>query len=256
MAHKLAGLVLADDGGAGLSRVSLPAPMQHHQKEHSDGDLVRKRVRLLASERSSPSPSPCPSPPSLALAQKQDTAADASARHGRLGEGPARGGGDGGGSGGRPGRGRGAAGADGHPAAAVEPLAQEPARVQVAPQASGHRRRWPARPPPPETPTAATASSIPVRAALTWHEDEITIYDPDDEDDDGTGINGIGFKPTPAIAYARRLKQKQQLAEYKKREAIDARGPPQPEEEGQGRQPANQAPEGAGLGPEGALHGG
>ncbi|KAK2591241.1 hypothetical protein QQS21_011067, partial [Conoideocrella luteorostrata] len=30
----------------------------------------------------------------------------------------------------------------------------------------------------------------PIRAALTWHEDEITIYDPDDDDDDGTGING------------------------------------------------------------------
>ncbi|KAI1634539.1 hypothetical protein F4809DRAFT_651798 [Biscogniauxia mediterranea] len=63
----------------------------------------------------------------------------------------------------------------------------------------------------------------PVRAALTWHEDEITIYDPMDEDDDGTGINGIGFKPTPAIAYARAQKRRQQLAEYKKREESEAR---------------------------------
>ncbi|KAI3394123.1 hypothetical protein diail_3206 [Diaporthe ilicicola] len=63
----------------------------------------------------------------------------------------------------------------------------------------------------------------PVRAALTWHEDEITIYDPEDEDDDGVGINGIGFKPTPAIAYARTMKRKQQLAEYKKREEREAR---------------------------------
>lgn len=63
----------------------------------------------------------------------------------------------------------------------------------------------------------------PVRASLTWHDDEITVYDPDDSDDDGTGINGIGFKPTPAIAYARNLKRKQQLAEYKKREERDAR---------------------------------
>lgn len=63
----------------------------------------------------------------------------------------------------------------------------------------------------------------PVRAALTWHEDEITVYDPEDEDDDGTGINGIGFKPTPAIAYARTMKRKQQLAEYKKREEREAR---------------------------------
>ncbi|KAI9147722.1 hypothetical protein HJFPF1_12752 [Paramyrothecium foliicola] len=63
----------------------------------------------------------------------------------------------------------------------------------------------------------------PVRAALTWHEDEITVYDPDDEDDDGIGINGIGFKPTPALAHARSLKRRQQMAEYRKREDSDAR---------------------------------
>ncbi|KAI1398952.1 hypothetical protein F4819DRAFT_436960 [Hypoxylon fuscum] len=63
----------------------------------------------------------------------------------------------------------------------------------------------------------------PIRAALTWHEDEITVYDPQDKDDDGTGINGIGFKPTPAIAHARAQKRKQQLAEYKKREESEAR---------------------------------
>jgi hypothetical protein len=71
--------------------------------------------------------------------------------------------------------------------------------------------------------TAAAEVIDPVRAALTWHEDEITVYDPDDEDDDGVGINGIGFKPTPAIAYARTQKRKQQLAEYKKREEREAR---------------------------------
>lgn len=63
----------------------------------------------------------------------------------------------------------------------------------------------------------------PVRAALTWHEDEITMYDPEDEDDDGTGINGIGFKPTPALAHARTMKRRQQMAEYRKREESDAR---------------------------------
>ncbi|KAI1259617.1 hypothetical protein F5Y18DRAFT_291759 [Xylariaceae sp. FL1019] len=63
----------------------------------------------------------------------------------------------------------------------------------------------------------------PVRAALTWREDEITIYDPEDQDDDGTGINGIGFRPTPAVAYQRAQKRRQQLAEYKKREESDAR---------------------------------
>ncbi|KAI2631281.1 hypothetical protein GGS21DRAFT_491910 [Xylaria nigripes] len=63
----------------------------------------------------------------------------------------------------------------------------------------------------------------PERAALTWQEDEITIYDPEDKDDDGTGINGIGFKPTAAIAYQRAQKRRQQLAEYKKREESEAR---------------------------------
>lgn len=63
----------------------------------------------------------------------------------------------------------------------------------------------------------------PIRAALTWREDEITIYDPEDEDDDGTGINGVGFKPTPALAHARVMKRRQQLAEYRKREESEAR---------------------------------
>lgn len=63
----------------------------------------------------------------------------------------------------------------------------------------------------------------PVRAALTWHEDEITIYDPNDEDDDGTGINGVGFRPTPALAQARASKRRQQISEYRKREESEAR---------------------------------
>ncbi|KAI0905292.1 hypothetical protein F4824DRAFT_300698 [Ustulina deusta] len=63
----------------------------------------------------------------------------------------------------------------------------------------------------------------PVRAALTWRDDEITVYDPNDKDDDGTGINGIGFKPTAAVAYRRAQKRRQQLAEYKKREESEAR---------------------------------
>ncbi|OTA00600.1 hypothetical protein A9Z42_0008390 [Trichoderma parareesei] len=63
----------------------------------------------------------------------------------------------------------------------------------------------------------------PLRASLTWHEDEITIYDPDDKDDDGTGINGVGFKPTPALAHARIMKRRQQMAEYRKREENEAR---------------------------------
>jgi hypothetical protein len=63
----------------------------------------------------------------------------------------------------------------------------------------------------------------PDRAALTWHDDEITGHNPNDPDDDGEGINGIGFKPTPAIAYARTEKRRMQMAEYRNREAKEAR---------------------------------
>ncbi|KAL2072029.1 hypothetical protein VTL71DRAFT_11372 [Oculimacula yallundae] len=60
-------------------------------------------------------------------------------------------------------------------------------------------------------------------SSLTWHDDEITGHDPTDPDDDGEGINGIGFKPTAAEAYARTQKRRQQMAEYRNREARDAR---------------------------------
>lgn len=63
----------------------------------------------------------------------------------------------------------------------------------------------------------------PERAALTWHDDEITGHNPTDPDDDGEGINGIGFRPTAAEAYQRAQKRRQQMAEYRNREARDAR---------------------------------
>ena len=56
-----------------------------------------------------------------------------------------------------------------------------------------------------------------------WHDSEITGHDPDDPDDDGYGINGIGFRPTSAIAWSRYERRKQQLNDYKNREAQEAR---------------------------------
>ncbi|KAJ9609357.1 hypothetical protein H2200_005684 [Cladophialophora chaetospira] len=56
-----------------------------------------------------------------------------------------------------------------------------------------------------------------------WHDSEITGHDPDDPDDDGYGINGIGFKPTAALAWSRSQQRKQQLNEYRNREAKEAR---------------------------------
>jgi hypothetical protein len=66
----------------------------------------------------------------------------------------------------------------------------------------------------------------PSPSALTWQDSEITghLADPStDPDDDGTGLNGIGFRPTPAIAYARSQKRRQQLNEWKARETREAR---------------------------------
>jgi len=58
---------------------------------------------------------------------------------------------------------------------------------------------------------------------MTWHDSEITGHNPTDPSDDGYGINGVGFRPTPAIAWARSQKRKQQLADYRNREAREAR---------------------------------
>jgi hypothetical protein len=69
-------------------------------------------------------------------------------------------------------------------------------------------------------------SPPPPLSALTWQDSEITghLADPStDPDDDGTGLNGIGFKPTPALAYARSQKRRQQLNEWKLRETREAR---------------------------------
>lgn len=70
-------------------------------------------------------------------------------------------------------------------------------------------------------------SPPPSDAALddpfTWHDHEITGHNPTDPTDDGYGINGVGFKPTAAIAWARSQKRQRQVAEWKAREAREAR---------------------------------
>ncbi|CCC12929.1 hypothetical protein SMACR_06071 [Sordaria macrospora] len=117
------------------------------------------------------------------------------------------------------------------------PLASKPANISMAPPSSlsgaaaAKMSRKSKTPPLQPQPAASTSTSSPtsptitdpLRASLTWQDSEITIYDPDDSDDDGTGINGIGFKPTPEMEHARRMKRKKQLAEYRKREMGEAR---------------------------------
>lgn len=84
-----------------------------------------------------------------------------------------------------------------------------------APSMIVERPRMHNRSPPPD--------GDPEDNPMTWHESEITGYDPTDPTDDGYGLNGIGFKPTAAMAWARSQKRKQQLAEYNSREAKEAR---------------------------------
>ena len=56
-----------------------------------------------------------------------------------------------------------------------------------------------------------------------WSDAEITGHKPTDPDDDGYGLNGLGFQPTTAIAYSRSQRRKQQMADYRYREAREAR---------------------------------
>jgi len=58
---------------------------------------------------------------------------------------------------------------------------------------------------------------------FTWHDHEITGHLMQDADDDGYGINGIGFRPTAALAHARSQRRKQQIDEWRARESKDAR---------------------------------
>ena len=98
--------------------------------------------------------------------------------------------------------------------------------------------------PPPGSDTAQLTStsvrdeSIPAESKLSrsnspppdgeiseifWHDSEITGHDPTDPTDDGYGINGIGFKPTPALAWSRSQRRRQQLSDLRNREGREAR---------------------------------
>lgn len=122
-------------------------------------------------------------------------------------------------------------------------LPHEPKATASATEA-GPGFQWPPSPPDTTLGTHTDATTVAFRASMTWHEDEITIYDPDDSDDDGTGINGIGFKPTAAVAYARGVKRKQQLAEYRKREEREARARRSQRRRASPRSAADDKPEG------------
>ena len=82
----------------------------------------------------------------------------------------------------------------------------------------------PTPPPSAKTSLESKATSLPSPSQKLWWDDsEITGHDPRDPSDDGYGINGIGFLPTPAIANSRLERRKKQVAEWKNREAREAR---------------------------------
>ncbi len=75
----------------------------------------------------------------------------------------------------------------------------------------------------PPIPSPFPRSKSPPPLNLWWADTEITGHDPKDPADDGYGINGVGFLPTPAMASARAERRKRQVAEWKNREAREAR---------------------------------
>ncbi|KAI6832049.1 hypothetical protein KC340_g7324 [Hortaea werneckii] len=110
------------------------------------------------------------------------------------------------------------------------------------------RKRLASPPPPISSPKPSSASKKPTRTdsatsspssnqdtssyllnddptSLTWQDDETTGHelDANDPGDDGLGINGIGFRPTPAEAEARSQRRKKQIANWKAQEAKEAR---------------------------------
>lgn len=86
-------------------------------------------------------------------------------------------------------------------------------------------RSQPASPSSPCPPPSRinNKSPVPSSSTLWWTDKEITGHNPTDPTDDGYGINGVGFVPTPAIANARAERRKRQVADWKNREAKEAR---------------------------------
>ncbi|KAF2400089.1 hypothetical protein EJ06DRAFT_557150 [Trichodelitschia bisporula] len=75
----------------------------------------------------------------------------------------------------------------------------------------------------PKSPPLPSSTGEMDASALAWQDEEITGHLAQDPDDDGYGLNGIGFKPTPAMAYSRLQKRREQILAWKSREAREAR---------------------------------
>jgi hypothetical protein len=75
----------------------------------------------------------------------------------------------------------------------------------------------------PPLPTKPPTGPVEEASIIWWSDAEITGHLGLDPDDDGYGINGIGFKPTPAIAAARSVKRRKQVDEWRSRELREER---------------------------------
>lgn len=114
------------------------------------------------------------------------------------------------------------------------PRPVSPARAPVPGSASNFSRKPTAPVPRSVLPASSSSSSSshqswhrrttspPLTAGaenpLVWHDSEITGHLMLDPDDDGTGINGVGFKPSRGEEEVRRIKRKQQVEAWKARE--------------------------------------
>ncbi|PSK53919.1 Endocytosis protein end4 [Elsinoe australis] len=78
---------------------------------------------------------------------------------------------------------------------------------------------------PPKRPSSPSLTSSSPAEQSFWQPKEITghVIDTSTPDDDGLGINGIGFMPTAAMQEARRIRRKQQVSEWRAREAREDR---------------------------------
>ncbi|KAF2220049.1 hypothetical protein BDZ85DRAFT_268017 [Elsinoe ampelina] len=103
-----------------------------------------------------------------------------------------------------------------------------PKKVLVLPAASAATTHPPAQPKSrkrPSSPSPQPDSSSPSSPAF-WQPKEITghVIDMSTPDDaDGLGINGIGFQPTAAGLEARKIRRRQQVNDWKAREAKEDR---------------------------------
>ena len=109
------------------------------------------------------------------------------------------------------------------PQPGLSQLAYEPHPTTMPIEIPETPRLRPVSSPTPPPSATKPKSPPPPSPALWWSDTEITGYNPSDPTDDGYGINGVGFLPTPAIANARAERRKKQVAEWKNREAREAR---------------------------------